>query len=64
MKHGSFLLWSRCFIVACRMNMEQRLQHKLLLQTLNNLCSSLRGCQRLAADGGEGDRHRQHHVTR
>ena len=34
MDHTSFQSWSRRFIVAHRVNMEQRLQHELFLQRM------------------------------
>lgn len=35
--HTSLELWFYCFIVEFRVNTEQRVQHRLLIQFLNNL---------------------------
>jgi hypothetical protein len=43
--HAHFQSWCYCFIVAYRVNMEQTVQHELLLQTVNNLLSVWDCCQ-------------------
>lgn len=49
--------------MAYSVNMEQRPQHLLLVQTLMNLQNGLRGCQRFVANNTEGGEQNRHHRT-
>jgi hypothetical protein len=58
--HVSFESWFHPFL-SYRVNLEQRVQHRLLVQTLKNLQSSPHGCLGfVASDGESGERH---HLT-
>lgn len=62
-RKNTFWIMFYYFIVACRMNVEQIVQHKPLIQTVNQLRSSCRGCLWLVDNKEKVCKYHQHHLT-
>ena len=56
-------VWKGRFIVMFSMNVEQRVRHKQLVQTTNDLRSRLVGCLPCVANDGVGGEHDCRHFT-